>query len=365
VAIGLLLLPIVTLALGIAAKKIPQSRLTTYTLLMAAFGMMIAIAIAYARGRTGSGPAERYFDFLTIYLLASAFSLLLIQRSSSRFMVVFGRGLAVFWVAMCLLAVPYHLKVSKFQLNDRAKLVPIQDDIMARYSVSYDPAIFEKRVARHVPFPRASTLEDFMARLKRTDTLPYTLQPSTMSLQSNSDGFIRDGVPEPISHHLYRGLEHVLGTYNLDAGGASPTGEHRSEVFVAKRPYVMLPVSGEFGHQGLSLSLIGETNGKVVEVNSKVRRSHRARKWREIIVKAPDTKYRILAKDESPSLWFAYAAPRSVGRLSFAVDRLIQQGHKVWRVGLLLIFLVLMSQFARIITAKRSEKKVYRDSNAT
>ncbi len=346
------LAPIFLLALGIAFKKIPQSRVATYTLMMAAFGIMIAIAIAYARGYTSSGPAERYFDFLTIYLLASALSLMLIVRNTPKSLAVFSRGLVIAWVSMCLLAIPYHLKVSKFQLNDRAELVPIQDDIMARYSVNGDAKIFDNRKFREVPFPRASTLQDFMQRLVRTDTLPYTLQPSKMSLQTGANAFTENGIPNP-NRGLYRGLEHVLGTFDAALGGQTPIGEYTSEVFTARRPFVMIPVSGDIGRKGVSLFLVGETNGKVIEVLPKVRKSHRNRLWREILVKAPDSKFRIVAKDESSSQWLAYAAPRSVGRLSYIIDRVIQVGKRIWSLGLLLIFFVLVRQLSRSIAVKR------------
>jgi len=95
------LLPIGLLAFGISSKKIPQSRLATFTLMMAAFGIMLSIAIAYARGMNGSGPAERYFDFLTIYLISSALSLMLIQGSTSKPRSKFNTSLVMLWVNVC------------------------------------------------------------------------------------------------------------------------------------------------------------------------------------------------------------------------------------------------------------------------
>lgn len=345
------LLPIGLLALGITLKKIPQSRLTTFTLMMAAFGIMLSIAIAYARGARGSGPAERYFDFLTIYLISSALSVMLIQGSPAKFKRVFSRGLALLWISMCILAIPYHLKVSKFQLNDRAKLVPVQDDIMARYSVSSDPEIFKNRAFRQVPFPRASTLQDFMQRLKQTDTLPYSLQPSSMALQVKDNAFTMDGIAEP-QNSRYRGLEHVLGSFNLTSGAQKAMGEYTSEVFIARRPYVMVPVSGHIGFKGTSLSLVGENNGKTVKVAPRTLSSSQDNQWSEILVKAPDTRYRIVAKDESPKLWFAFAAPRSAGRLSYIVDRIINIGDKIWMFGLVLLFVAFRRQIIELVALK-------------
>ncbi len=342
------LLPIGILALGIAFRKIPQSRLATFTLMMAAFGIMLSIAIAYARGGAGRGPAERYFDFLTIYLISSALSLMLIQPSIANFSKALSRGLIILWISMCVIAVPYHLKVSKFQLNDRAGLVPVQDQIMARYSVANDPEILKNRPFRHVPFPRVNTLQEFVERLQQTDAMPYSLQPSSMRLPSDSNTFIVNGIARPKSN-LYRGLEPVLGSYNAAPDGGKAVGEYTSEIFVARRPYVMIPVSGYLSYDKLSLSLVGENNGKIIDVIQKVRADGLEDQWYEILVKAPDTKYRIVAKDKSSVLWFAFAAPRSVGNLSFLVDRTIAIGDKIWALGLLLILIALAYQTARFL----------------
>jgi hypothetical protein len=342
------LLPIGLLALGISRKKLQQSRLATFTLMMAAFGIMLSIAIAHARGFNGIGPAERYFDFLTIYIVSSALALMLIQVSQLKYQRAFNSSLAVLWIVMFLAAIPYHLSVSKFTLNDRASLVPVQDDIMARYSVTSDPEIFKNRAFREVPFPFPEILQDMMKQLNRTDVLPYSLQSSSMELQVKDNAFVIDGVVRP-HDSLYRGLERVLGSFNLKLGAQNAIGEYISEIFVAKRPYVMMPVSGYLGFKGTSLTLVGEDNGRIVEVAPRVLSSSLEHEWREILVKAPDKRFRIVAKDESSHIWFAYAAPRSVGRLSYAVDRLIRHGDKIWMFGLLLLIFSFRRQISQLV----------------
>jgi hypothetical protein len=126
-------------------------------------------------------------------------------------------------------------------------------------------------------------------------------------------------------------------------------GEYISEIFVAKRPYVMMPVSGYLGFKGTSLTLVGEDNGRIVKVAPRVLSSSLEHEWREILVKAPDKRFRIVAKDESSHIWFAYAAPRSVGRLSYAVDRLIRHGDKIWMFGLLLLIFSFRRQISQLV----------------
>lgn len=331
-------LPIVLLALGIMRKKIPQTRLATFTLTMAAFGILISVAFAYARGAHGSGPANRHFDFLTIYFVASALALMLIQNRDGvkKIENVSIKVLSFLWIVMAVLAVPYHFSVSHFELSDRAKLVPVQDDIMRRYSVTHNPELFKNRQFREVPFPFPNILQDMVKRLQKTDAIPYSLQSSSMQLNSDDSVFVKDGLVRR-QHGRYRGVEPVLGSYNLSRGAQNAVGEYTSELFVARRPYVMIPVTGHLGFEGTSLLLVGETNKRVVEVTPKVVSQRYAHEWRELLVKAPDDQYRIVAKDDSKSLWFAYAAPRSVGRLSYFVDKIIEIGDKIWIIGLLLL----------------------------
>jgi len=318
-----LLLPIGLLALGVARHKIEQSRIATFALMMAAFGIMLSIAIAYARGVDGYGPAERYFDFLTVYFAASTLALMLIQGNSGRLQTVFNRCLTVLWLVVCLASVPYHLSVSRFTLNDRAALVPVQDDIMARYSVTSDPKIFENRGFRQVPYPSTKTLREMMQRFHQTNSLPYSLQASKMSLSNQDSVFSRDSIERPINGR-YRGLESVLGSFKHQPQTQSAANEYVSEVLVAHRPYLMIPVSGHFGSEGTSIELIGENNGKKVT-------------------------FRIRAIDNSAEHWFAYAAPRSVGRISYITDRIIKNGNKLWLLGILLIAVAFRRQVFQLM----------------
>jgi len=116
----------------------------------------------------------------------------------------------------------------------------------------------------------------------------------------------------------------------------------------------MVPVSGYLGYKGTSLSLVGESNGKVVEVKPKGPALNKQNKWREVLVKAPDKKYRIVAKDESSRLWLAFAAPRSVGRLSYLVSRIIRRGDKIWFYGLVLLVIAFRSQIVQLVALKET-----------
>lgn len=349
------LLPIGLLAFGLARQKIEQSRIATFALMMAGFGIMLSIAIAYARGTNGNGPSGRYFDFFTIYLVSSTLALMLIQGGDLKFQRIFNRSLAVLWIVMCMLAVPYHLHVFKFLLNDRALLVPVQDDIMARYSVASDPEILENRSFRQVPYHSKKNLRYMMNLLNETDTLPYNLQSSNMELQIEDNAFVLDGIAQPRASR-YRGLEPVLGSFNLDSGaGLNAMGQYTSELFVAKRPYIMIPVSGYLGLTGTSLKLVGENNGREVSVVPTALPDSDASQWQDVLVRAPDKKYRIVAEDKSTALWFAYAAPRSVGRLSYFTDRVIKSGDKIWVFGLLLLVVAFRRQIIQWVSLKMSQ----------
>lgn len=345
------LMPMLLLAIGVARGKIQSSRIVVFTLLLSAFSVMLAFALAYARGYSGAAPAERYFDFLSLYLVASALALMIVCNNATKPNNLFNRSLTILWILMCVLAVPYHIKVSQFQLGDRAKLVPIQEDIMARYSVTQNPELFKGRQSREVPFPIHSVLEDMFEKLKKTDAIPYNLQSSHMNLDTGENTFTQNGVLNS-NIGLYRGLENVLGSFNLKKGAQNAKGEYTSEIFIARRPYAMVPVSGYLGFKETSLFLVGEDNGKVVKIKPPKLSPAYANKWQEVIVKAPDQRYRIVAKDGSDLVWFAFAAPRSVGLLSYWVDKLINIGNKVWLWGLFLMVIGFRKELTRFFETK-------------
>lgn len=343
-----LLAPILILAMSVGLKQIEDTRLVRFTLTGAGFGVLLAIAIAYARGGEGIAPPERYFDFLTIFFISSTLALCLIQKA--KLPKYANTTLIVAWAVIIVLAIPYNIKVLQYTLNERETLTPIQDEVMTRFTLSEDLTLFEGKAFREVPFPHYDILESMVQEIKRADVMPYQLQAPTLTLP-DSGPFIADGIISP-GNHKYRNEETPIGSFNIPLGAQNATGEFVSDVIEAKRPYVMVPHIGYLGYDGLTLKLVGEHNKKIVHLTSKTANSKYAHAWRSSFAKAPDTHYRVIASDDSKDLWLAIAAPRSVGKMTYYTQKLLKKSDSFWKYGILLFLFLFRHQLVTVFSQR-------------
>ncbi len=98
------------------------------------------------------------------------------------------------------------------------------------------------------------------------------------------------------------------------AQGAVGTGVFESlPIRKSRLPYLEISVAGDLGDKGLSLDLVGLATGQQTTVRP---RTMAGNKWLKCYVRAPAGEFKIVARDASKTAWFAFKAPREVGRLS-------------------------------------------------
>jgi hypothetical protein len=120
------------------------------------------------------------------------------------------------------------------------------------------------------------------------------------------------------------------GSYTKD--GLATKGQFESmSISRSKLPFLEFRAAGDLGKPGLSLTLIDLTSGKTTAVKP---RQAPGDNWRSYQVRAPHGRFKIIARDESDSGWFAFQAPREVGWLSWAAARLAALGGSVFFTGL-------------------------------
>jgi hypothetical protein len=349
------ILPIVLLGLQVFKHASRHPRLFSFTLFLAGFSLILAVAIAYSRGYAGIGPAGRYYEFMAIYLLANLLALLLLNTGKYGVSLRYARSLSLIWV-ICVGSSSVTLyKAVSFMVEGRAKLVPAQEQVVSDYVLTKDDRVFRGKKDFEVPFPHKDQLSEFLDKADAGNLLPYQFQRRGMAVAANQNVFTVNGFGATPGGK-YRGHENVLGSYNLEHGAQHAKGKYISEVFTADRPFVMIPTLGYLGYPGTSLKLVGENNKdeKVIPDNPEARFANH---WKETLVPVPDSRYRIHAVDDSDSIWFAYAAPRSVGRLSYYAHLLLSNAHLIWQFGVLLLVLlnrnVLFSLFSPRLQTRR------------
>jgi hypothetical protein len=97
-----------------------------------------------------------------------------------------------------------------------------------------------------------------------------------------------------------------------------------------------ISVAGDLGQPNLSLELIELATGKRIPIRPG---KPPGEQWFNCYVKAPVGEFKIVARDSGGTGWFAFKAPREVGRLSFWAVQIL----RAWKyllfagVGLLLL----------------------------
>ena len=112
-------------------------------------------------------------------------------------------------------------------------------------------------------------------------------------------------------------------------------GEFQSQALSSSGlPYLEIEVAGDLGEAGLSLELVDLVTGRRTEVlpPNKV-----GGQWEACFVRAPAGAFRIIARDASRTGWFAFKAPREVGRLSFWAVVMVRIWPGVLLVGMALL----------------------------
>lgn len=344
-------LPIIMLGvLALRENKFMLLRKTRFALCLYGFVFLNALAIAYARDAGGLGPTRRYFEFLALLPIASVLALHLLinlkQALSKKWLV----GLTVVWVASILISLPNQIEVLDYTLKDRAKVKPIQEEIVRNYLNTQDVTLLQNKPMRHVPFHHMQQFGYWLPIYNMNNILPYQIQqPKPLKASKGDNVFVENGTFFPYRKMYQTGLfgEKVRGSYGFGNGGESVTGGYESQVLRLDRSYAMIPVTGYTGYQGMSLKLVNQKTGKEYPIIPKEINSKYAERWRNVFVKVKKGKYRLVAEDNNKSLWFGFAAPRAVGKISYWNKRLIENGQFIWNIGALLILLLSSSTIFR------------------
>jgi len=365
--------PILVLAVQSIKNRTVAQPMTRFALSLYGFVVIVALAIAYARGADGMGPARRYFEFLALSSVASFLSLLLIYRAKSAFSGKLFIVLLASWISVFIWALPWLSYVSKATLQERSVLKPIQEKLVKHYLASKDKQGLLGQPFRHVPFPDPHAMATILDDFKSSDILPYTLQapspiirhPDTQPKEKERSAFIKNGTfkASTATMGFQYFNEDVFGSYKPRDNGMKATGKFESGDFRIDRPYVAIPVTGYLGFNGLSLTLSNVLTGEKIAIEPNQVSSDYAERWRHILVKAPRGYYRLIAEDQNPKLWFGFATPRTVGRMSYQTQTLLDHGHWVWKIGLFLLFLALRDQITMLFANTRIHSPSKRSIN--
>ncbi len=360
--------PVIILIVQIFKQGITPSRFTRFALSLFAFIAVIALAVAYARGSGGIGPARRYFEYLALVPLASLMALSAISYGVYRVNTNLVATLFALFITAFIAGMPMQMKAIDYTLKERNALKPIQTHVTSRYLNTGDPDELYGHPHRHAPFPHIETFQGILDEMSAADTLPSSLQPQP-DLQWNPEinevdraksAFIRNGTNIEIDEVI--GSDHLgepaYGSFNPDQGGEAATGTFESATVRITRSYADISYMGDIDGPGMSLLLedVGSGEQFLVKPNnyqSRYSRKYNSNVWTNTYLKIPRGYYKIVAQDNSEDSWLAFGSPRSVGRLSFYAQSLKGHRHWIWKIAILIMLFSLRDSFRNLVLPRQ------------
>ncbi|MFT4654771.1 MAG: hypothetical protein ACI82S_002429 [Patiriisocius sp.] len=359
--LGLLLFsPCVIILVLVLRRSISLTPLTVFVLALNAYMVMQAAGIALARNAAiGIHPAPRYYEFLTLSIVANFIALLIIFYSKKSTTSFFNTVLFGVWGLLLYSTIPGQIQNYENIATEELKRKQSRLVMSREYLLTGNMGALTGYSYFRAAYPRSlPQLAVWLDQYSANKSLPVELQIAPPLELNNSDTFAYGATILPSQNKLrvkYLG-EPSIGSYNLERGAQNAQGVFKSKVLTSNFPYLMIPTLGFLGLKDLSLELVEIGTGNVTPVNIKFKPGT-AEVWQHNYVATPDGEFIIRAKDNSKLLWFGFAAPREVGMVSFAVRLTLQFRHWIWNIGLLILILYCIEPVTRILSGGGSSKQ--------
>jgi len=308
-------------------------------LVLGLWAVLGGLASAYARGAQ-MFPQWRYMDSACFIMISNALALaLLATRHFARlpFRRYF-RAATVLWVMACIsglgllcwrawqVDIPVRQMYHRLQLwttraylatGDRAYLQTHEKEYLARFATPSEPQDHPQALINMLNLPRVRSLLPARARD------PLKMLPETVSgFVTNSFIPVRPQIPGEVAWS------------SVGAVGTATKGRFESfPVQPGKLPYLEFPIAGDLSAPGLSLDLLEVASGRLTRIQPG---KPSGQLWQYCQVKAPPGPFKIVATAENESVWFAFQAPREMGRLSWLAERATSVGGWFFSGGLAL-----------------------------
>lgn len=346
------LLPLLALAWFYLRARRERHPAEEMTLAIGLWTLLQGLATAYARGADGKPPGWRYMDSSSFILIAGCFSIaVLLSRylAAVRFRIAWHAAFGLWGVGcaagLALLTVrAWQIDIPERQFYFRCQLLNIR-----AFLATQDIRVLDNKPKPQLPLyegdPYAPSPPHAGEKLVRyldypgvRSMLPACVGEPLKLLPGSASGFVTNEAAG--ARPRIRG---EVSWSSRTRDGAPTTGSFESSpVPASKLPFLEFRVAGDLGKPGLSLNVVELSSGETVAVKP---RQAAGNNWQTCQVRAPRGDFKVVARDESDSGWFAFQAPREVGGLSWAAARLASFGGSLFIAGLGLCLLGLVLVF--------------------
>lgn len=346
----LIYLPFLALVVKIWRLRRQPSKGELFLITLGGWVILQAVAMAIARGAgEGVHSISRYWEIMSLGILVNLFSFSFLSQSWYELSPRIKRHLNVLvhiWGVLIVVGI-YTLMIQAIS-DITVKRLTSKDQLNNVRTFLRTGNVKTIKTFPAAPYHATETLANYLKRPKFRSLLSSSLAtPPVVSSkrEENAPTFVKEGIYPSTKT---KG-EEMLGSFNRKGNAA--TGRFESAIISPpSQTFMEIPVSGYLGEKDLSLSLVEEDSNKSIDLTPyKVVREGLI----SIYVRTPKKPFRIVAVDNNPELWFAFAAPRGIGKLSVYSQWLLRYGQTIFTFGALLIALMLNPKVFNSLT--RSE----------
>ncbi len=316
-------LPTVIMAGDIVRRRapIPRSQLVVCSLI--AWLLLQATGLAYARGLCPT--ANRYVEVLMLGPLANLLALMVLaDRWKSEQNVqprMWFRVLILVWSVTFATGLLHVAKRLGKELDQR--YAGTQANLTACQQLLASGPSTPLHEIQNIPYFEGDTILRCLRHPAIQAIAPAVLQspPALHDAGSGPPVFVENGFF--FTTGKYRG-ETAVGSYN-QLGDAN-VGTFRSEIIQPRFRYLEIPYAGYPTAPGMSLKMVVEGTQEVIPIKIK---QDPHENWAICRVRAPSKPFRLVADDQNPQRWFAFAAPRQVSWLSAMNEMLLRWSRAI------------------------------------
>jgi hypothetical protein len=325
------------------AKKGDLSRYPYFIMGLGLWALMQCVAVAYARGFEGSGPASRYMDSLSLIpavnILAAHY---LYRQSTADFTKRKGFMIACsFWFAFSVIGF-FNLLIngSIEGFSNAGAFLARQSETVSHYLTSEDDNVILKAKHMEIPYPDAGKLSLWLHDPEIRELLPASVRKPLAVVPSvkERNDFYKNGF-FPAMPAIKGRL--VWGSFETLKGDRH-TGYFTSERMQPSRlPYLRFQIAGYLDNSSLKLELYGMDHRLIGAV---VPKKLAKESWKSVDVPSPQVPFYIKATDQNDGHggWFAFSEPTEIGRFSRITESILSAGRTLLVLGLAFVIALMV-----------------------
>ena len=328
-----LYLPFLALVFRTLWLRRRPSHAELFVLALGGWIILQAATMAYARGASGAIPASRYMDILALGVIVNLLAFHFISQSwygLPGWIKPYVNTYASLWKMLVVSGIGGLMVMGSWPHIQQRSLQYAEQIKNTREFIRTGKLSTLQKPYLHIPYPKPKRLAGLLSNPQLRAILPHTLTvPSLLQSSQNNFPFVVNGFYPTTGRYQN---ETTLGSYNNL--GDKATGRFESTPIKLEHSFMEIPVAGYLGQEGLKLQLVVEGQPEPITIiPPKLARQS----WVSCYVRTPNQPFKLVAHDNRPDLWFAFAMPRSLGPLSFITIWILEHGWMVFIIGIALL----------------------------